>query len=152
MKLSTLALVVCMRDDRPVLIDSLSDHHEIALLESAIQAQESDPLGVVYQVRERRQREDEAFGDYVEELLSQPCVRDEIRQHGLQWLRSQIRIERFRDAELEAARTIASFAFEIFRDDAKRDDFILSGPQASIRIRVIHLKNDAMRSGESSAA
>lgn len=134
-KMGTVALIVT-NEAQPSLIETFSDDHEIALFEAALQTDEPRPLEIVYDMRSQRSREDEEFGDYVEELLSQSFVRKEIQEHGLQWLKSKIKIEQFQKSEKEATKVIAGYAFKLFEADRNRTEFTLAGPSAKVHIRV----------------
>lgn len=134
MKVATVALVV--EGKTPALVDVISDDHEISLLESSSKAGEANPLEQVYEFRKRQSAEDEQFGEYVEELLSQPFVRSEIQEHGVQWLKSKIRIEEFQKSEVEAANVIAQYAMRILTDNPQKTDFFLAGPKTMVRVRV----------------
>jgi hypothetical protein len=139
MKIGTVALIVTYSGPReePVLVESLSDEQEIGTLELALRsAAGPDALEAVRLSRLRRVEEDEAFGDYVEGLLSQPFVPPQVREHGVQWFRSKNRIEKYQAAEQEARKVIADFAFEIFRLEPARTDFVLSSSSAEVRVRV----------------
>jgi hypothetical protein len=142
-KIGTVALVVRFEGSGPELVATLSDDQEIALLESALQQGQPDPISRVEQERERMRREEEEFGDYVEELLSRPFVRPEIQQHGVQWLRSKLRIEKFQKSEREATQIISEYAYRIFRESPWRKDFFLAGPNAKVRIRIFTLDRSA---------
>jgi hypothetical protein len=147
-KIGTVALIIDLRDDEtPVILETLSDDAEIATLEAALGAGEQDPLTIVHQMRARQQREDDEFGNYVEELLSQPFVRPEIQEHGIQWLKSKIRIEDFQKKEADATKVIAEYALKVYRDNPAAKDFFLAGPAAKVRIRVFPLKNAVTRTG-----
>lgn len=135
-RVGTIALVIRFEDQRPVLLDSFSDELEIARLEKALAVGTPDPLTTIYQDRERHTKEDQEFGDYVEELLSQPFVRPEIQEHGLQWLKSKIRLEQFHRRELEATKVIAEHALKIYQTNRDLTDFILAGPISKVRIRI----------------
>lgn len=135
-RIGTVALAVRWQSEQLVLLDHFSDEREIALLEAAIEAGDLNPLQTIYELRERQSREDDEFGDYVEGLLSRPCVRLEVQEHGLQWLRSKINIERFQKSEREASQVIADYAFRVFQENPSREDFILAGPVAQVRIRI----------------
>ncbi len=93
-------------------------------------------------MRERQSKEDEEFGNYLEDLLSQPYVRQEVQEHGLAWLKSKIRIDEFQKAESEAAEVIARFAFDRFRKDQSMTDFLLAGPTARVRIRIFRVERN----------
>ncbi len=142
-KMGTVALVINNdSSNSPLefkLVAQISDEREIHALEEAIQLGSSNPLEAIQTLREKVTAEDEEFGNYVEELLSRPFVRPEIQSHGLQWLRSKLRIEEFQKCEAEATQVIADFAFKIFKEDPTRTDFILAGPVAKVRIRVFAL-------------
>ncbi len=147
-KLGTVALVV-RYDDRnpePVLVEKFSDDHEIATFEAAVQAGANDPVATVYQLRARQAKEDEEFGNYVEDLLSQPFVRPEIQEHGVQWLKSKIRIEEFQKCEAEATQIIAEFALKVFRDDQTRREFVLAGPVAKVKIKIFLMSEKSAQS------
>jgi hypothetical protein len=83
--------------------------------------------------------EEGEFGDYVEELLSQPFVGTEIQEHGVQWLKSKIRIERYQRTETDAAKVIAEYAMKVVSEDPDKTDFFLAGPNTMVRIRVFPL-------------
>ena len=135
MKVATVALVV-QSGEIPSLVDVISDDHEISLLESSSRAGEVDLLRPVYEFRKRQCAEDEQFGEYVEDLLSQPFLRPEIQEHGVQWLRSKIRIEEFQRSESDAARIIAEYAMKILLENPEKKDFFLAGPSTMVRVRV----------------
>lgn len=139
MKVGTIALVIRFDHRSPVLVDSLSDDREIAMLEAAMGSGKTDPLETVYSMRFRQAKEDEEFGNYVEELLSQPFIRPEIQEHGIQWLKSKIRIEQYQKCEAEATQVIAGYAFKVFQENPKKKDFFLAGPTAKVRIRIFTL-------------
>ena len=147
----TVALVVRFEQGAPQLVDRISDEQEIEALENAFRESEEDPLSHVYGLRARIQQEDEEFGDYVETLLSQPFLRPEVREHGLQWLKSKLRIEEFRKNEAEATRTIAEYAFRLYEGNPEREEFFLAGPAARVRIRVFRLGTEADTSSEKAA-
>lgn len=139
MRAATVALIVDSLNGKPNLVEALSDDREIAVFESAIGTGAEDPLESVREHRERRSLEEEEFAGYVEELLTQPFLRPEVRQHGVQWLKSKIRIEQYQKSETEAARIIAEYAFQIFSQEREKMDFFLAGPTAKVRIRVFVL-------------
>lgn len=120
-------------------VETLSDDREIDIFEAAQIEGTSDPLSTVYDSRRRQTQEEDEFGDYIEELLSNPFLRPEIQEHAIQWLKSKIRIDQFHKTEQEAAQVIARCAFGVFEDDPSRTDFFLSGPTTSVRIRVFVL-------------
>lgn len=123
----------------PELIDYLYDDREIAVVESALQSGVNDPLELISEFREREKQEEEEFGNYVENLLSQPFLKSEIQNHAIQWLKSKIRIEQFQKAEREATQVIARYAFNLFKTDPERKDYFLAGPTAKVRIRIFTL-------------
>ena len=154
MKTGIVALIIGSQDGRSVLLDQLSDEQEISILERALEDKAREPLDLVYEHRERLAREDEAFGDYVERLLSQPVVRPEVQKHGVQWLRSKQKIETFQKSEVEASKVIADFAFRLYQEEPDRRDFLLAGPAAQVRIRVFqmpHLGQEMDRDTEDQA-
>jgi hypothetical protein len=130
-------------------IETFSDEREITALEQAIQDGNPFPLQSVYDFRARAEREDAEFGDYVEDLLCQKVVRPEVQSHGIAWLRSKMKIEKFRQQEREAAEVIANFALAKIKDDPALDDFILAGPGIQVRIRIFKVR---LAPGKSSAA
>lgn len=141
--MGTVALIVAPKSMEPELVECISDEGEIALFQAALESGERDPLAIIYSRRERQAKEDEDFGDYVEELLSQPCVRPEIQHHGIQWLKSKMRIENFQKSEKEATSVIAQYAFKLYREQPDRTDFVLAGPNAQVRIRIFELRSEA---------
>jgi hypothetical protein len=144
MKAATIALIVrSLQDKTPEIVDVLSDDREITLLESGWEEGE-EALGRVYAFRTTQAHEDDEFADYVEDLLSQPFVKPEIQEHGVQWLKSKIRIEEFQKNEREAAKIIADYALKVFRKDPERRDFMLAGPKAHVRVRIFVLEKQAM--------
>jgi hypothetical protein len=137
MKAATIALVVRSAGGKtPEIVDILSDDREISVLETEVGAGEGDPLQRVYEFRTSQTREDDEFADYVEDLLSQPFVKPEIQEHGVQWLRSKLRIEEYQKNEAEAARVIADYAIKVFSGDPERRDFLLAGPRKNVRVRI----------------
>jgi hypothetical protein len=137
MRAPTIALAVEIKDGTPVLLETISDSHEIELLEQSVQLGVTDPLQKVRDHRDKQRREDNEFSDYVEDLLSKPFLKTEIQKYGVQWLKSRIRIEQFQKDEKEAAKVIANYAFQIFSGETSLRDFFLSGPKAQVRVRVI---------------
>lgn len=138
-----VALVVLDQEGIPQLVEALSDELEIEILELALQEGESDPLSLIYRRRERQTREDESFGNYVEELLSQPVVKPEVQDHAVQWLKSKMKIEGYQRTESEATRVIADYAYRLFMDNRARKDFVLAGPKAQVRVRIFELRQAA---------
>lgn len=139
-KAGVVALVVGERLGKKILVDQLSDEQEIALFQAALESGEKKPLELVYSLRSRQKSEEEEFGNYVEELLSQPFVRQEIVDHGVQWLKSKMKIEEYQRCESEATRVIAQYAFKIFEDDPSRVEYMLAGPSAKVKIKVFVLR------------
>lgn len=109
-------------------------------MEAAIIAGENEPLNLLGRVRERDAKEEEEFGNYVEDLLSKPFVRPEIQEHAVQWLKSKIRIEKYERSEVEAVKVIAQYAMKVFQEDPAKMDFLLAGPQAQVRVRIFVLE------------
>lgn len=139
MKAATVALIIQSLEGSRSLVEVLSDDREISVFEVAISKGEDDPLSNVREHRERQQAEDGQFADYVEELLSHPFQKPEIREHGIQWLKSKMRIEEYQENETEAARIIARYAMDVYSQDPEKTDFFLAGPTAQVRIRVFVL-------------
>ncbi len=140
-KTGLVALIIDeSKGGKPQLLEALSDEKEISLYVEALESSHPDPLKCVYEWRVQQEQEDEEFGNYVEELLSQPFVKPEILHHGVQWLKSKMRIEEFRKSELEATRVIATYAYDIYCRDPQKSDFVLSGPTASVRVRILPTK------------
>jgi hypothetical protein len=137
MRAPTIALAVVIKNGTPVLLETISDSHEIQLLEQSVQLGEKNPLNRIHEHRERQKQEDSEFSDYVEDLLSKPFLKAEVQKYGVQWLKSRIRIEQFQEDEKEAAKVIAEYAFKIFSEETALRDFFLAGPKAQVRVRVI---------------
>ena len=148
MKPATIALVINAKDH--ALLEALSDDLEIQTFEKEVMEGNPNPLGIVLRQRQQQTKEEEEFGDYVEELLSQPFLKTEIQEHALKWLRSKVRIEEYQKRESEAAEVIADYALKVFRSDPDRTDFLLAGPTNKVRVRVFVL--DADKQGLSQAA
>lgn len=143
MKIGTVALVVSPGDElERRLLDAISDDREIYVLESAVHSGRTNPLETVYEMRREQLEQDEAFADYVEDLLTQPFVKPEIQEHGVQWFRSRLSIDHYRQREEEAAKLIADYAFNIFKEDPKKHEFILDGPSSRVRIRVFEVEKE----------
>ena len=143
MKVGTVALIVRYHEKTPVLVESLSDDREIAELQQAVELGHQDPLQHVYQQRERQTKEDEEFGNYIEELLSQPFIRPEVQDHGVQWLKSKMRIEQYQKSEREATQVISDYAFKLYMENPARKEFYLAGPTSKVLVRVFPLKRDS---------
>jgi hypothetical protein len=145
MKVATVAIVVRYPQDAvsngaaSSLVEVLSDEHEIHLLESSCKSGEEDPLKAVHEFRQRQLAEEGEFGNYVEDLLSQPFVGPEIQEHGVQWLKSKIKIEKYQRTESDAAKIIADYAMKVISEDPEKTDFFLAGPSTMVRIRVFSL-------------
>ena len=141
-KIGTVALVVSLENESLKLVETFSDDREIAAFESAL-GLGANPLEKVYELREKQAKEDDDFGNYVEDLLSQPFVRPEIQEHGVAWLKSKIRIEEYQKCELEAAQIIANYAFNRFQQSPEVKEFLLVGPVAKVKIRVFTIQESA---------
>ncbi len=135
----TIAIVVTRDRGEPVLADTLTSSEEILELELAMINQEAEPLKRVQDFRVRQAAEDEEFADFVEGILSQPFLKQEVQEHAVQWFKSRTKIETYQKAEDEASRVIALYAFQVFAGDPKKTDFLLAGPKARVRIKVIDL-------------
>jgi hypothetical protein len=144
--LGNIALVIAHQEEKPILLDVISDEKEIEILDSAVRAGEKDPLQIVLAFRQQQEGEDDEFGEYVEEILSQPFVKPELQQHGVRWLKSKMKIEHFQKKEADAAKIIAGYAFKLFAENPNKTDFIISGPTAAVRIRVFVLASDSVKS------
>jgi hypothetical protein len=142
MKSATLALIVRIENGKTSIVEALSDDREIQLFESEMKDLGIAALERVHAQRAQSQKEEEEFGDYVEELLSQPFVRPEIREHGVQWLQSKMRIEQYQRSEADAARVIAEYAFKMFEEDRSRRDFFLAGPTNRVRVKVLLVEQE----------
>lgn len=143
MKVGTVALIVRYHEKTPVLVESLSDDREIAELQQAVELGHQDPLQHVYQQRERQVKEDEEFGNYIEELLSQPFIRPEVQDHGVQWLKSKMRIEQYQKSEREATQVISDYAFKLYIENPDRKEFYLAGPTSKVLVRIFPIKRES---------
>jgi hypothetical protein len=148
MKSATIALVVrSLQGEAPEIVEVLSDDREISMLESSWGSGGeacNQMLERIHDLRSTQEREDEEFADYVEDLLSQPFVKPEIQEHGVQWLKSKMRIEEFQRNEREAASIIAEYALKVYSTNPQRKDFLLAGPRAQVRVRIFELGREAM--------
>jgi hypothetical protein len=145
MKVATIAVVIRFEGKQPNLIDIVSDDGEIRLLEEAVEKGESDPLNYVYEFRKRQQHEDAEFGDYVEELLSRPFVRPEVQEHGIQWMKSKLKIEQYQKTETQAAKIIAEYALKVLEQDHTKTDFMIAGPSSMVRVKIVNMSEGHRR-------
>jgi len=147
-KIGTVALVIGYVDKdnakakakEPVLVTALSDDQEILIFEQAINQGEENPLKLIQAFRLQQNREEEEFGDHVEDMLTRPGLKEDLRRHGIQWFQSKAKIDIYKHMETEATKVIADYAFEIFQADQKKKDFMLAGPNAEVRVRVFALE------------
>ncbi len=144
--MGNIALVVSYENQKPALLNVISDEKEIEIFEAAVQSGEKDPLQIVFAFRKQQEGEDEEFGEYVEEILSQPFIKPELQEYGVKWLKSKMKIEHFQRKEADAAKIIAEYAFKIFTENPNKTDFIISGPQAAVRIKVFVLNSNELKS------
>ncbi len=135
----TIALIVTRQSGEPVLAETLTSAEEILELEMAMIDRDPEPLRRVEVYRKKQASEDEEFADFVEGLLSQPFVKPDVQEHAVQWFKSRAKIEAYQKAEDDASRVIAQYAFKIYSSDPNRTDFMLAGPRAKVRIKVIDL-------------
>lgn len=138
----TIAIVVRMEDETPVLIDAISDDSEIVWLERAISEGTGDPLRDVYEKRATQRLEDEEFANYVEDLLSQPFLDPKIQEHGVQWFKARHRIEVHEQNERDAKAGIVQYAMEIFADNKSLTEFELNGNESKVRVKIHVLERD----------
>jgi len=137
MRTHTLALVLGFSSDKSVQsLEILQDATEIDFLESALRSGEKDPLHCIYQQRKIQLQQEIDFEDYVEGLLTQPFLDPVIQEHGVQWFRSKIQIEKYKKSEQQAAQVIAEYALKIYEKDPTRTDFTLVSTQTEVRIRI----------------
>ncbi|MBC7397367.1 MAG: hypothetical protein H7333_07975 [Bdellovibrionales bacterium] len=136
-----IAIVVTRDGGAPVLAETLTSSEEILELELAMMNREPEPLKRVHDFRQKASSEDEEFADFVEGLLSQPFVKPDVQSHAVQWFKSRTKIEAYQKAEDDASRVIAQYAFQVFTSDSSKVDFLLAGPKAKVRIKVIDLSH-----------
>ncbi|MBS1959981.1 MAG: hypothetical protein JST80_10945 [Bdellovibrionales bacterium] len=122
-----------------MLTETLTSSEEILELELAIMNQDPEPLKRVHDFRAKQVADEEEFADFVEGLLSQPFVKPEVQEHAVQWFKSRSKIETYQKAEDDASRIIANYAFQIYCSDSAKIDFMLAGPRAKVRVRIIDL-------------
>ena len=139
-KMGTVAIILTQDEDVDHWIDTFSDEREISVLEGAIEKGESFPLEKVYALREVQEEEDSEFGDFVENLLSNQCTRSEVQAHGVAWLKSKIRIEKFKKQEQDAAEVIAQYALKKYQQQPDLKDFILSGQGVEVRVKIFSVR------------
>lgn len=143
-KAGTVALLVGVQNNSHTLIEAISDQAEILLIEDAVRQGVTDPVELLEIYRSQQLREEEDFGDYVEDLLIQGGVSPDVRQHAVQWFRSKAKIDQFKKMEQDATAVIAKYAYELFQSDPKCVDFTLAGPHAEVRVRVIQIGTRSM--------
>jgi hypothetical protein len=141
----TIALIVSRNQGEPVLTDTLTSSEEILELELAMMSRDPEPLRRVQEFRSKQSNEEEEFADFVEGLLSQSFVKPDVQEHAVQWFKSRAKIESYQKAEDDASRVIALYAFQVFMKDQGRTDFMLAGPRARVRIKVIDLDQSPHR-------
>ena len=141
----TIALIVTQIEGDLILADTLTDGDEILEFELAMVDQDPEPLRRITHFRAKQVSEEEEFADFVEGLISQPFVKPDVQEHAVQWFKSRAKIEAFQKAEDEASRVIAQYAFQIYQGDPSRTDFMLAGPRAKVRIKIIVLEEDRVR-------
>jgi len=142
----TIALIVSHEQGEPILADTLTSLEEILELELAMMNRDPEPLKRVLEYRLKQVSEEEEFADFVEGLLSQSFVKPDVQEHAVQWFKSRAKIESYQKAEDDASRVIALYAFQVYRNDPGRTDFLLAGPRAKVRIKVIDLDQSQYRS------
>jgi hypothetical protein len=103
----TIALIVSRNQGEPILTDTLTDAEEILELELAMMSRDPEPLKRVHDLRSRQVHDEEEFADFVEGLLSQSYVKQDVQEHAVQWFKSRTRIEEYQKAEDDASRVIA---------------------------------------------
>jgi hypothetical protein len=149
MKSAKVALAVRCLQDRPQIVEILSDEQEIEILEASFkEGLKIESLEKIYEYRRRLNEQEEQFGNYVEDLLAHPFIRKEIRDHGLQWLKSKMRIEQYEKTEKEAAQVIADFAMKVFASNPSKTDFMIAGPKSQVRVLVFVLPETKAPSGK----
>src|SRR5687767_1288805 len=99
MRTSTVALVVTFESGAPLWMDTISDEREIQYIEEALRAGDPQPLERVYESRASESKQDDDFGNYIEDLFSKPYVNTDSQKQGLKWLHSKIRIEKYQRIE-----------------------------------------------------
>lgn len=130
-------VLLLVDDETGELLEAVSDEQEIEAIEAErALGGNDDALARVLELRTARQRDEEEFGDYVEDVLVRPGLQDEIRDHALRWFRAKLRIERYAKTEVDAMRVIAGFALQIWGADPSRDDLVLAGPSAQVRVTI----------------
>jgi hypothetical protein len=136
MKTSTIALIVTFKNKAPCWVDTLLEESEIEYLAAVVQANESEPLRRVYEFRAQQKAKEEEMGDFVEELLSKPFLNPKVQNHGINWLKSKIKIENYQKIEQQAAEIVADYAFKIYQQDLGKTDFFLVSATSQVRVRV----------------
>ncbi len=134
MKTHTIALIVTHSG-----FDILQDEYEIECLENALRRGERDPLQEIIHRRTLLDQKESLQADYIEELLSRPFVRPSLQQQGVLWFKSKMKLDVHREAENEAAKVIADYAYQIYQTNPARTDFLLAGPRSQVRIRIFSL-------------
>lgn len=137
--LNTVALVVSYDSGSATLLEAISDDEEIVVLEDALALGEQHPMVRLYEHRARRSKQDEEFGDYVEDLVMRPHQKIGVQKQALQWLDSKLKIEQYQKSEREAAGVIAEYAYRIFQGDPSKTDFLLSSSTTQVRIRIFEV-------------
>ena len=141
MKIHTIALVILPHS--PTRFDILQDESEIESFENALRLGEVYPIHEIIHRRELISQKENLQADYIEELLCLPSTSPCIKNQGILWLNSKIKLDSHRRAETEAAQIIANYAFQIYENDPSRTDLLLSGPKSQVRVRIFPPSNPA---------
>jgi len=142
-----IALILYKESNHYELIESLGSEDEISVFEKALRSGVENPLSEVYRFRSAVEIEDEKNSDYIEELISQPFEKLRVKEKGVRWFQSKIRLNKHKRSEAEANHIIAEFAYRLFKKDPSKKDFILVGPSAEVKVKVfmLDLKLDCRR-------
>ncbi len=146
MKTHTIALVVSKpaspKDlSASLLLDVLQEEHEIEYLAEALTRGEKKPMQEILHRRSLINEREEIQADYIEQVLCRPFTQPRLQEQGLLWFKSKIKLDLHRRAELEAAKAIADYAYQIYQTDRSRTDFLLTGPKSQVRVRVFPISD-----------
>ncbi|MEN9722833.1 MAG: hypothetical protein RJB38_819 [Pseudomonadota bacterium] len=121
------------------LVGSLSDEAEIRCILELAQEGHCDPWQELDRRRQRQAREEEAFAEFAEALVSRAECPLRLQAQVAQWFRSRWDLERYRHTEAEARSVITAFAFKLYCEDSSRQEFMLIAPQAEVRVRILEV-------------
>jgi hypothetical protein len=135
---SNVNIAVIVNHEKTGMVEFLADQSEIEFFQDSTKSL-SERLQDIYLMRAQREQQEEDLADYVENLVLNPMLHPEIKQQGVEWFYSRIKIDQYRQKELQAAQLIAQYAFEQFLADTQKATFDLSSSENTVHIKIFTL-------------